>query len=151
MAMQFRLVVTAIVWEFGFQKAMSQERRVAILLITMACISKQVHSNHSRSGLWSVHVVLLVQIFSGCLATVANEILLKRETQVSTNLQNVAQYVWTVFWALLIGVSCIPLRIERLSLKPLDFQEWVKMMDTRMLPSLVVLTLNGLIVSRVLR
>merc|ERR1719235_1313419 len=119
---------------------MSSFRRFAIVLITIGCCLKEVHSDVSSSGHWSVFILLSAQVFIGCLATVSNEILLKTETQVSTNLQNVAQYVWTVIWALLIGVICIPLRIERLSLKPLDFQEWAKMTDTRMLPSLAVLT-----------
>jgi len=148
--MQFRLVVTGIVWELGFKKAMSQEKRVAILLITIACCCKQFYSSSTNAAEWSILLVLFVQMLSGCLATVANEILLKRETQVSMNLQNIAQYTWTLVWTLLIGVISIPMKIDRLSLNPLDLSEWAKMIDARMLPSIAILTINGLVVARVL-
>lgn len=149
--MQFRVVVTAVVWEVGFQKSMSTTKRISILLITIACSLKGVHKNGSISDHWTIVLIISAQIFAGCLATVTNEMLLKKETQVSMNVQNSVQYVWTIFWALLIGVICLPMSIEGLSLNPFDIQEWGKMADVRILPSVIVLSLNGLIVSRVLK
>lgn len=149
--MQFRLVVTAIMWEVGFQKSMSTTKRISILLITIACCLKQLHKNRSISDHWSTVLIICAQILAGCLATVTNEMLLKKETQVSMNVQNTVQYIWTIFWAILIGFFCLPLKIEGLSLNPFDVQEWGKMMDMRMLPSVIVLSLNGLVVARVLR
>jgi len=153
--MQLRLAVTGFFWEIGFQQTMSACRRVAILLITIACCCKEFgtgqHRNQETSDHWSVVILLLVQVMMGSFATVTNEILLKHETQVSMNLQNLAQYMWTVVWAFFIGIVCFYLQIERLSLSPLDFHAWRKMMDIRMLPTIVVLSLNGLVVARVLR
>lgn len=149
--MQFRLVVTAVLWETCFQKSMNITKRISILLITIACLLKQAHNSSSISGQWSTLLMISGQILAGCLATVTNEMLLKKETQVSMNVQNIVQYIWTIIWAIFIGVSCLPMNIEGLALNPLNIQEWGKMMDVRMLPSIIVLSLNGLIVSRVLR
>lgn len=149
--MQFKLVVTGILWEFSFWKPMSQWKRFAVLLITIGCCCKEVCSKQTMSGHWSVLILLFVQVLAGCAATINNEILLKKEMQVSTNLQNVAQYVWTLVLAIFIGLVCIPMKVERLSLNPLDLHEWAKMTDVRMLPSLVVLSVNGLVVARILR
>lgn len=149
--MNFRLVMTAVLWEVGFHKAMSTSKRVSILLITTACCLKQLHQNRLISDQWSAVLILSVQILAGCAATVTNEMLLKKETQVPMNVQNIVQYIWTMFWAFFIGVCCLPMKIEGLSLNPFDVEEWSKMMDVRMLPTIVVLSLNGLIVSRVLR
>jgi len=67
------------------------------------------------------------------------------------NLQNIVSYSWSILWCLATGGIGQLLSINRLSLNPLDMQEWLKMIDLRMWPSIIILTLNGLLTARVLK
>jgi len=150
--LQLRTVLTGAVWEVAFAKPLGCLQRVALVLLCLACIAKQTGGGvnwHAASKVPLVSYALLaLQVASNCLAGVANELLLKSKGGAPLNLQNAVQYSWTVCWCLLAGLVC-PLHGVRLN--PLDSQEWAKMVDPRMLPNILVLTVLGLVTSVLLK
>mmetsp|Transcript_15653 Transcript_15653/g.49497 ORF Transcript_15653/g.49497 Transcript_15653/m.49497 type:complete len:347 (+) Transcript_15653:36-1076(+) len=152
MFLQLRTVITGAVWEVAFAKKLSWLQRGALALICLACIAKQTRAGSGPGTAAAVpltsHILLALQVVANCMAGVANELLLKSKGEVPLNLQNAVQYSWTIVWCLLIGTVC---PLEGIRLNPLDLQEWVKMVDPRMLPNILVLTLLGLVTSVLLK
>merc|ERR1712008_273884 len=150
--LQLRTVLTGVVWEIAFNKPLSWKQRLGLLMICLGCIAKQTKGGFSMGGAASMtlfdYMLLAVQVTSNCLAGVANEVLLKQKGGVTLNLQNAVQYTWTIIWCLVVGAIC---PIEGIHLNPFDLHEWGKMLDVRMLPNIVILTVLGLITSVMLK
>lgn len=150
--LQLRTVITGVVWEVAFAKPLSWMQRAALMLICFACTAKQTGGGFKWDVASSVSLgaygLLTVQVAANCLAGVANELLLKSKSGVPLNLQNAVQYTWTILWCFLTGLLC---PIEGVQLHPFDLQEWGKMMDPRMLPNIVILTVLGLVTSVLLK
>jgi len=110
--MNFKLVVTAILHNRFFSKSLSRMQWGALVVITAGCALK-THGDHANSvagggseegpSVWA-YCLLSVQILSSAAAAVYNEGLLKGDSAVSVNLQNIFMYVDTF---LLILVSHI--------------------------------------------
>jgi len=150
--LQLRTVLTGVVWELAFKKALSWMQRLGLAFICFGCIAKQTKGGFKLEASANVslfeYVLLAVQIGANCLAGVANELLLKQKGSVPLNLQNAVQYSWTIVWCLLVGVLC---PVEGLHLNPFDFGEWGKMLEPRMIPNIVILTILGLITAVMLK
>lgn len=102
--LQFRVVVTGIVFQILFKKILSRIQWLSLLLLTLGCIIKQVgYSKFSKTAktefdLWDYlntsFLLILVQVFSSCLAGVYNEYILKeKDNKVDIMLQNVFMYI----------------------------------------------------------
>lgn len=150
--LQLRTVMTGVIWEFAFSKTLTWAQRGGLALICFGCITKQVGAGFSVEKASQVayrdYVLLAVQIGANCWAGVANEVLLKEKGGVPLNLQNIVQYSWVLVWCLLVGTLC---PVEGVHLNPLDVSEWSKMLDAKMLPNILILTLLGLITSVMLK
>lgn len=127
--LQFRVVVTGVIFQFLFQKRLTRVQWISLLLLTFGCIIKQfehsssfstkISTNNStstfstsqlndRSSLFNIHLIwILVQVFCSCFAGVYNEYLLKsdRTTQVDVMLQNCFMYVDSILCNFILLVS----------------------------------------------
>uniref|UniRef100_A0A1B0CV66 Udp-galactose transporter n=1 Tax=Lutzomyia longipalpis TaxID=7200 RepID=A0A1B0CV66_LUTLO len=106
--LQFRVVITGILFQIIFKKYLSRRQWFSLLLLTVGCMVKQMNfskddddaSEHvanakNTSGFdFSINAVfILTQTLCSCLAGVYNEYLLKREdTNVNIYVQNVIMY-----------------------------------------------------------
>ncbi|CAN8022799.1 hypothetical protein HPB47_027252 [Ixodes persulcatus] len=86
--LQFRVVITGLLFQVLFKKTLSRRQWLSLLLLTGGCVVKQLGlpSGAASSGLvgslldtlFSVHMLLLLaQVFCSCFAGVYNEFLLK--------------------------------------------------------------------------
>lgn len=97
--LQFRVVVTGIIFQVLFKKKLSRKQWLSLVLLTVGCIVKQLHINPSSSSATSFTVnvnllLILLQVFCSCFAGVYNEYLLKDTgADVHIMLQNVFMYV----------------------------------------------------------
>lgn len=151
--LQLRIVTTAMIWELAFGRTNCWSKRFGLVLIAAGCAAKQAGNSGSIAttpGSTSSlrYVFIAVQVLSNSLASVANEVLLKKSGDLPLNAQNMVQYSWTIAWCLLVGVLA---PVERLRLNPLDLNEWAPMLDVRMVPNIVVLVVLGLVTSNFLK
>ncbi|XP_061174609.1 UDP-galactose transporter senju-like [Saccostrea echinata] len=117
--LQFRVVVTGVVFQVIFSKKLSRYQWVSLTFLTLGCIVKE-YGHDSKSSLatsasstssplsvyFNHHLLLiLVQVFSSCFAGVYNEYLLKdKGVDVHIMLQNVFMYLDSIFCnALVLG------------------------------------------------
>ncbi|UJR14767.1 hypothetical protein I4U23_001757 [Adineta vaga] len=126
--LQFRVVITGIIFQFLFNKRLTRLQWISLLMLTSGCIIKQFeHSNSSSlnkvssknstlshsdielqskpSSLVNIHLIwILVQVFCSCFAGVYNEYLLKsdRTTQVDVMLQNAFMYFDSILCNLIL-------------------------------------------------
>nr|CAD7568459.1 unnamed protein product [Timema californicum] len=108
--LQFRVVVTGIVFQVLFQKKLSGKQWLSLILLTVGCMVKQIdisslyssssvsttaHSNSPWEFRLSVNALLiLVQTICSCCAGVFNEYLLKGEgANVNIYIQNMFMYI----------------------------------------------------------
>lgn len=120
--LQFRVVVTAVIYEILFSKKLTRQQWLSLVLLTVGCIIKQMHpkttsndkvptSNDANEpyanffNLFNVSLLfILIQIFSSCFAGVYNELILK-ENNLDIMLQNVFMYIDSILCNLfLLGV-----------------------------------------------
>ncbi|CAF3551978.1 unnamed protein product [Rotaria sp. Silwood1] len=128
--LQFRVVVTGVIFQFLFNKRLTRLQWLSLFLLTSGCIIKQFeHSSLSSSSsikisntnstliqlnketistvpsLVNIHLIwILVQVFCSCFAGVYNEYLLKsdRTNQVDTMLQNAFMYIDSIICNLIL-------------------------------------------------
>ncbi|XP_001628633.2 UDP-galactose transporter senju isoform X2 [Nematostella vectensis] len=107
--LQFRVVVTGVIFQCLFSKQLSRIQWVSLLLLTAGCIVKQLNFNTMSSGLslkldYNL-VLILVQVFCSCFAGVYNEYLLKgRSGDAPIMVQNVFMYVDSILCNILVLV-----------------------------------------------
>ncbi|CAH3155852.1 unnamed protein product [Porites evermanni] len=103
--LQFRVVVTGVIFQILFNKQLSGQQWFSLLLLTSGCIVKQIkYENLTTAGSsfslrFDVHLILiLVQVFCSCFAGVYNEYLLKgRSGDVPFMVQNFFMYLDSIF------------------------------------------------------
>ncbi|XP_066987756.1 UDP-galactose transporter senju isoform X1 [Macrobrachium rosenbergii] len=104
--LQFRVVVTGIVFQIIFKKKLSTKQWISYIILTVGCIMKQLSTSEKSSSsqapptnLWdnllSLHSgLLMVQVMCSCLAGVYNEKLLKDTgAEVHIMMQNIFMYI----------------------------------------------------------
>lgn len=119
--LQFRVVVTGVVFQILFSKRLSTTQWISLILLTSGCILKQMGYSHKSSLTDSSSAknsddsfsfeayinfnlfLILVQVFSSCFAGVYNEFILKeKENNVHIMLQNVFMYVDSIICNVLL-------------------------------------------------
>jgi len=117
--LQFRVVVTGIVFQILFAKVLSRIQWLSLLLLTLGCIIKQIGYSKFTSkssdtfNLWDYvntsFLLILVQVFSSCLAGVYNEYILKeKDNKVDIMLQNVFMYIDSIICNVLLLCVYVP-------------------------------------------
>ncbi|RUS79921.1 hypothetical protein EGW08_012309 [Elysia chlorotica] len=111
--LQFRVVVTGVVFQFVFKKYLSRIQWASLLLLTVGCIIKEVrhdvssHAVEKSSGFFDyidIHLLfIMLQVFSSCFAGVYNEFLLK-DTGVDVHIMmaNVFMYLNSIVCNVLV-------------------------------------------------
>lgn len=123
--LQFRVVVTGIIFQILFSKRLNKNQWISLLLLTVGCIIKQIsYSKLSKSSPKSDSsnlysnlgdyintslLLILVQVFSSCFAGVYNEYILKeKDNNVDIMLQNVFMYVDSIVCNILLLSVYVP-------------------------------------------
>lgn len=124
--LQFRVVVTGIIFQMLFAKKLSQIQWVSLIMLTTGCIIKQVGysrpsskttttaatgSDESDLGQYiNISLILIfVQVLSSCFAGVYNEYLLKeKKNTVNIMLQNVFMYIDSIVCNILWLLVYVP-------------------------------------------
>lgn len=100
--LQFRVVVTGVIFQIIFKKKLSRMQWFSLFLLTIGCIVKQFDSSAKGDGATPTFKLeinasfglIIVQIFCSCFAGVYNEYLLKGQgDEVPFMIQNVYMYV----------------------------------------------------------
>lgn len=107
--LQFRVVVTGIIFQILFKKKLSRMQWFSLLLLTVGCIVKQLDVS-SGVGVPKISfkvnfslVLIVVQIFCSCFAGVYNEYLLKgKGDEVPFMVQNVYMYFDSIMCSFLL-------------------------------------------------
>ncbi|GAB6021108.1 hypothetical protein CHUAL_003741 [Chamberlinius hualienensis] len=100
--LQFRVVVTGILFQVLFKKSLSVKQWLSLVLLTIGCLIKEMPS-FSLGGLVIPHFsinlpLILIQVFCSCFAGVYNEYLLKSSAiGVHIMLQNIFLYIDSIF------------------------------------------------------
>ncbi|XP_018573795.1 UDP-galactose transporter senju [Anoplophora glabripennis] len=112
--LQFRVVVTGVLFQVIFKKVLSKKQWISLLILTTGCMLKQVNftqsetqsisSNKSTSVEFGLSgVFILVQIICSCLAGVYNEYLLKKQgADINIFVQNVFMYLDSIICNVLL-------------------------------------------------
>lgn len=108
--LQFRVVVTAVIYQLVFKKQLSAWQWFSLLLLTLGCLVKNLGRMTDQSGNVSFeHVVnvklllILVQVFCSCFAGVYNEYLLKGSSaNVHIMIQNMYMYIDSIICNVLV-------------------------------------------------
>lgn len=120
--LQFRVVITGVLFQIIFKKYLSRKQWMSLILLTLGCMIKQFNfgdqaesksPNSNDEAISSKNIIgldlsinavfILVQTICSCLAGVYNEYLLKNNGQeVNIYIQNVFMYVDSIFCNALI-------------------------------------------------
>lgn len=114
--LQFRVVVTGVIFQFLFKKQLSAWQWLSLLLLTFGCVVKYFGrifgpATGVHMSFINVHLLLiLVQIFCSCFAGVYNEYLLKdsggKGEKVHMMVQNIFMYADSIICNLIVlGLS----------------------------------------------
>ncbi|KAL5249976.1 hypothetical protein ACHWQZ_G015898 [Mnemiopsis leidyi] len=104
--MQFRVVVTGVLFQFIFKKQLTRMQWLSLILLTIGCTVQRLQENDIGKLSLNVNIYLiliLMQILSSCFAGVYTEFLLKtlgRDTDVMV--QNVFLYLDSIFCNLVL-------------------------------------------------
>jgi UDP-galactose transporter len=104
--MQFRVVVTGVLFQFIFKKKLTRIQWLSLILLTMGCTVQRLQENDIGKVSLDVNIYLiliLLQVLSSCFAGVYTEFLLKtqgRDTPVMV--QNVFLYLDSIFCNLVL-------------------------------------------------
>ncbi|XP_047132565.2 UDP-galactose transporter senju isoform X1 [Hydra vulgaris] len=107
--LQFRVVITGVIFQFLFNKKLSRTQWFSLILLTVGCIIKHLHLS-KETGLPKISftlnmslLMILLQIFCSCFAGVYNEYLLKdKGDSAPFMLQNVFMYTDSVICNVLL-------------------------------------------------
>ncbi|XP_076249868.1 UDP-galactose transporter senju isoform X2 [Calliopsis andreniformis] len=107
--LQFRVVITGIIFQVVFNKKLSLKQWFSLVLLTIGCMIKHisldlnVNTIGAKISLNSNIVFIFVQTICSCLAGVYNEYLLKEQgANINIFVQNVFMYIDSIFCNLLV-------------------------------------------------
>lgn len=117
--LQLRLGVTALVHQFMFRTRLNRNQWIAVVATTLGCAIKTIGDSTNTSTTTStntaaaednnsnasVYGLVLVQILCGTIAGVYNELLLKNQSAIPLNLQNIFMYCNSVL-SLFVILTC---------------------------------------------
>jgi len=114
--LQFRVVVTGVIYQWLFSKHLSCRQWASLLILTFGCVlkeAKKIQGLRTKSGEkqisaepeeeWMYGVIfILIQVFSSCFAGVYNEFLLKKKgAEVNIWFQNCCLYIDSIIFNIL--------------------------------------------------
>jgi len=118
--LQLRLAVTAIVHQFAFRTRLNRNQWIAVVATTMGCAIKTIgdstnstttaavggndNTNNPTSNA-GVYGLVLVQILCSTIGGVYNELLLKNQSAIPLNLQNIFMYCNSIL-SLFVILAC---------------------------------------------
>ncbi|DBA03921.1 TPA: hypothetical protein N0F65_010574 [Lagenidium giganteum] len=97
--LQFRMVITGVLHQFMFQKKLNRNQWISLVITTIGCAIKTLGSATNKHEVAQhavpliAYALLMVQMLSSTFAGVYNEVLLKKQVQISFNLQNIFMYL----------------------------------------------------------
>lgn len=120
--LQFRVVVTGIIFQILFKKMLSRNQWISLILLTAGCIIKQVGYSANKAGTTTTEsefdiskyvnaslLLILVQVFASCFAGVYNEYLLKeKDNNLDIMIQNAFMYTDSIVCNVLLLQFYIP-------------------------------------------
>jgi len=92
--MQFRVVITGVLFQIFFSKELTPMQWLSLILLTMGCIVQRLHENDIGKLSLDINVYLvliLIQVLSSCFAGVYTEYILKKQPG-DVMIQNVYLY-----------------------------------------------------------
>lgn len=109
--LQFRVVMTGIIFQVVFKKKLSLKQWFSLVLLTIGCMVKHMDLDFSANIFnakvnLNINIILVfVQTICSCLAGVYNEYLLKEQgANINIFAQNVFMYIDSIFWNLIIFI-----------------------------------------------
>jgi len=107
--LQFRVVITGVVYQFLFKRQLSAWQWLSLILLTIGCLVKNFGRASDAPGSVLENLVsfslllILVQVFCSCFAGVYNEYLLKdSKGQVHLMVQNMYMYIDSIICNVII-------------------------------------------------
>ncbi|XP_076646827.1 UDP-galactose transporter senju [Halictus rubicundus] len=107
--LQFRVVVTGIIFQIIFNTKLSTKQWVSLIILTIGCMVKHIDLDYDASifnyniNLSSNVILILVQTICSCLAGVCNEYLLKEPgANINIFVQNAFMYIDSIFCNFLV-------------------------------------------------
>ncbi|XP_043259651.1 UDP-galactose transporter senju [Colletes gigas] len=106
--LQFRVVVTGIIFQVVFNQKLSVKQWFSLIILTIGCMVKHIDLDFDASifntklNLNSNIIFIFVQTICSCLAGVYTEYLLKDRAKINIFVQNVFMYSDSIFWNLII-------------------------------------------------
>ncbi|KZC14002.1 PREDICTED: CMP-sialic acid transporter 1 [Dufourea novaeangliae] len=107
--LQFRVVMTGIIFQVVFNKKLSLKQWFSLIILTIGCMVKHVDLDFSANmfstklNLNSNIMLIFVQTICSCLAGVYNEYLLKEQgANINMFVQNVFMYIDSIFCNLIV-------------------------------------------------
>lgn len=107
--LQFRVVITGIVFQIVFRKKLSMKQWISLVLLTIGCMIKYIDLDYNidifniRLTIGSNILLIFVQTICSCLAGVYNEYLLKEQgVDINIFVQNVFMYIDSIFCNVLV-------------------------------------------------
>jgi len=102
--LQFRVVVTGVIYQWLFSRQLSRRQWISLLILTAGCILKEAKkfgvksdksTNVEADDEWALGIIfILTQVFASCFAGVFNEYLLKgKGAQIDLWFQNCCMYI----------------------------------------------------------
>ncbi|XP_015126719.1 UDP-galactose transporter senju [Diachasma alloeum] len=105
--LQFRVVITGIIFQVVFKKQLSKKQWMSLVILTLGCMMKHVNLN-SGSTVSNFHLninalFIFIQTICSCLAGVYNEYLLKGQgASIDIYVQNVFMYIDSIMCNILV-------------------------------------------------
>ncbi|KOC66263.1 CMP-sialic acid transporter 4 [Habropoda laboriosa] len=109
--LQFRVVMTGIIFQVVFNKKLSLKQWLSLVLLTIGCMVKHIDLDYNvnifntKINLNSNVILVFVQMMCSCLAGVYNEYLLKEQgANINIFVQNVFMYIDSIFCNLVVFI-----------------------------------------------
>ncbi|KAI9922749.1 hypothetical protein PsorP6_002684 [Peronosclerospora sorghi] len=156
--LQFRLVVTGLLHQVMFSKRLNRNQWVSLGITTMGCAIKTLGSQDFKGSTKlgvsdngstvTAYGLLIVQILSSTFAGVYNEVLLKKQASIPTNLQNVFMYIDSIVCTLAmltLGLS------EQTAREALTTANFIVLLSPYVLPMVLIMSGIGVVTSLFLK
>ncbi|CAL7945262.1 unnamed protein product [Xylocopa violacea] len=109
--LQFRVVMTGIIFQVVFDKKLSVKQWFSLIILTIGCMVKHIDLDfnvsvfNTKINLNSNIILVFVQTICSCLAGVYNEYLLKEQgANINIFVQNVFMYIDSIFCNLIVFI-----------------------------------------------
>lgn len=152
--LQFRMVITGVLHQCMFQKQLNRNQWTSLVVTTLGCAIKTLGSTSSSSSAsatgptTAAYAMLLLQMLSSTFAGVYNEALLKKQSAIPLNLQNIFMYIDS----LVCTVAMLVLGLTGQSFRDVVQPAAVRVLFSfYVLPMVLIMAFIGVVTSRFLK